>query len=232
MKNNLTGDMKTKRSETLYQIDGEQSIDMIKHISRTTGIVKGCEIYLTRNGFPLKGLKGGMTISQQKLQNIGETGLDFLRNFNIPISVDMIKEATAKAIKFSEEVCDCYEDCDDISVIEAYVEVIKTAKELSKKKAKEDEKIYTYDKNKKIVDINREGMKKILEMLDIEISIKAFMCQMSEYGKIIGRELIITERGRLQVNRSDNIRVYRFKEHDDIIENYSKNTFIEERKGA
>lgn len=221
----------TDRSAILCRVDDNVTIEVIKVISESSKMVKGYKIFVCINGEPQISIGKGIMLSQEKVYNMTDKTMEILRNFDVRLTIDMIKEATERLQKFSEICQKALNDIDDIGIKPLYEQVIELAMEKANGKDKER---YDIVINEKIIDIPKKTLQSILDEIGVNCSCTIFAKKLREYDYRTGDELIITDSsgGRLQVNRAGNKRVYRFKMNDKVIKSYVEAASTQERRSA
>lgn len=226
----------TDRSAMLSRVDENVTIEAIKIISSSSKIVKGYKIFVCINGKPQIGLGKEIILSQREIYNIKENTMEILRNFDVRLTADMIKEATERLQIFSEKCQEAFKDIGDISILELYKDVVGIAMKKAKEEEKEEgSRKYYINMENRTIDIAKEELQSILDDLGINCSCTVFAKKLHEYDYITGKERIVTDGSgeRLQVNRTGNKRMYRLKfNNSEDIKDYDEAALMQERKGA
>lgn len=221
----------TDRSAILCRVNDNVTIEVIKIISESSKMVKGYKIFVCINGEPQMSTEKGIMLSQEKVYNMTDKTMEVLRNFDVRLTVDMIKEATERLQEFSKICQKALNDISDMGIKTLYEQVIELAMEKANGKDKEQ---YDIVINEKTIDIPKKALQSILDEIGVNCSCTIFAKKLSEYDYRTGDELIITDSsgGRLQVNRAGNKRAYRLKMNDKVIKSYVEAASTQERRSA
>lgn len=199
-----------KTEEVIKTEDG--SIFLQVMVDAASGIVTGCQYYrVDKNGYPMLSTDTYVKVSKSRIESSTDyTILHILRNFNLKITEDNIKEAFDKSKEMirdqsrrtvigSSDIIDIYREMMRLAISEANAET-------EVKGIQERHFVLTAD----YIAIRTNWLEKMLEMIE-PVNRKRFLYNLSIIETQMKTKIIISNRtGGYAYNSTGNVRYYRF----------------------
>lgn len=205
-----------KTEEVIKTEDG--SIFLQVMVDAASGIVTGCQYYrVDKNGYPMLSTDTYVKVSKSRIETSTDyTILYILRNFNLKITEDNIKEAFDKSKEMirdqsrrtvigSSDIIDIYREMMKFAIADAKVEM-----------KMQGIKTRHYNLTDDYIDIHTDWLEKVLANIE-PINKKRFLSNLRIIEIQMKTKIIVSNRkGGYAYNTTGNIRVYRFMRSNAI----------------
>lgn len=199
-----------KTEEVIKTEDG--SIFLQVMVDAASGIVTGCQYYrVDKNGYPMLSTDTYVKVSKSRIESSTDyTILHILRNFNLKITEDNIKEAFDKSKEMirdqsrrtvigSNDIIDIYREMMKFAIADAKVEM-----------KMQGIKTRHYNLTDDYIEIHTDWLEKVLANIE-PINKKRFLSNLRIIEIQMKTKIIVSNRkGGYAYNTTGNIRVYRF----------------------